>query len=191
MKFVESIFSSISNQQSAIDLIISRINEVPVSCAAIQQFLSLSPSGYYNVKSSNGSIITVYCDMTRSCGGITGGWMRVVELDMGNTTTQCPGDLELRTTPLRTCGTTDFSGEATCSSDKFSVDGVPYSRVCGRIRAYQVGTPEAFTTNNPNNIDANYVDGVSLTHGSSPRQHIWTFAGANYEEVQIMRRCKL
>ena len=27
-------------------------------------------------------------------------------------------------------------------------------------------------------IDDVYVDGVSLTHGQSPRQHIWTFANA-------------
>ena len=27
-------------------------------------------------------------------------------------------------------------------------------------------------------IDADYVNGVSLTHGQSPRQHIWAFAGA-------------
>ena len=40
--------------------------------------------------SSNGSVISVYCEMTKSCGGITGGWMRVVELNMTNTTTQCP-----------------------------------------------------------------------------------------------------
>ena len=27
-------------------------------------------------------------------------------------------------------------------------------------------------------IDSNYVAGISLTHGFSPRQHIWTFAAA-------------
>ncbi len=27
-------------------------------------------------------------------------------------------------------------------------------------------------------INNAYVDGVSLTHGQSPRQHIWTFANA-------------
>ena len=28
-----------------------------------------------------------------------------------------------------------------------------------------------------------YVDGVSLTHGSSPRTHIWTFAAASAEDI--------
>ena len=65
-------------------------------------------------------------DMTRSCGGINRGWMKVTELDMRRTTTQCPHDLELRTTPLRTCIAVD-SDHATCSSNKFSVNGVQYS----------------------------------------------------------------
>ena len=33
-------------------------------------------------------------------------------------------------------------------------------------------------------IDTYYVDGESLTHGSSPRQHIWTFASAVNENDQ-------
>ena len=49
-----------------------------------------------------------------------------------------------------------------------------YSRVCGRIRAYQVGTTNAFQGRSDPSIDSAYVDGVSLTRGS-PRQHIWTF----------------
>ena len=49
-----------------------------------------------------------------------------------------------------------------------------YSQVCGRIIAYQLGSPDAFYLNT---IDSLYVDGVSVTHGS-PRQHIWTFAAA-------------
>ena len=105
--------------------------------------------------------------------------MRVAELDMTDTTTQCPDSLELRTTPLRTCRIRN-SGRA-CSSDMFSVDGVQYSKVCGRISAYQVGTTDAF--HNPN-IDSYYVDGVSLTYGSSPRQHIWTFVSAHDEDDQ-------
>ena len=35
-----------------------------------------------------GSAIRVYCDMTRTCGNITGGWMRVAELDMTRTFSQ-------------------------------------------------------------------------------------------------------
>ena len=31
----------------------------------------------------------------------------------------------------------------------------------------------------PTNIDVPYVDGVSITHGASPREHIWTYAAAH------------
>ena len=57
------------------------------SCAALPPS---SPSGYYWVRASNSSAVSVYCDMTLSCGGVTGGWMRVVELDKTNGNHQCP-----------------------------------------------------------------------------------------------------
>ena len=50
-------------------------------------------SGYYLSRASNGSAVRVYCDMTLSCGNITGGWMRVAELKMTDTSQQCPGIL--------------------------------------------------------------------------------------------------
>ena len=124
--------------------------------------------------------------MTRSCGGITGGWMKVADLDMTDNTTQCPDSLELRTSPLRTCRIR--SSSSVCSSDIFNVYGVEYTKVCGRIKGYQVGTTDAFHSSP--SIDTNYVDGVSLTRGSSPRQHIWSFASAHDEEdVNPNRKC--
>ena len=143
------------------------------SCAALPPS---SPSGYYWVRASNGSAVRVYCDMTRSCGGVTGGWMRVAELDMTNSSHQCPSGLRQRTdSNLRTCERdSDSPG---CSSVTFSSATLEYSRVCGKIIAYQVGTTDAFGTND---INTYYVDGVSLTHGT-PRQHIWSFAAAHDE----------
>ncbi len=41
------------------------------SCAALPPS---SPTGFYWVSSSSGLVLRVYCDMTRSCGGVTGGW---------------------------------------------------------------------------------------------------------------------
>ena len=49
--------------------------------------VSLYPSGYYWVRASNGSAVRMYCDVTRSCGGVTGGWMRVAHLDFNDTST--------------------------------------------------------------------------------------------------------
>ena len=60
------------------------------SCAALPPS---SSSGYYWVRDSNGSAVSVYCNMTLSCGGVTGGWMRVAELDMTNSNHQCPSGL--------------------------------------------------------------------------------------------------
>ena len=142
------------------------------SCAALPPS---SPSGYYWVRASNGSAVSVYCDMTLSCGGVTGGWMRVAELDMTNSSHQCPSGLRQRNdTGKRTCVPFD-SSSATCSSVTFLVNTFSYSKVCGRIIGYQYASTNAFNYNR--NIDTYYVDGVSLTHGN-PRQHIWTFAAA-------------
>ena len=63
----------------------------------------------------------------------------------------------------------------------FNTGGIPYDQVCGRIVAYQFGSPDAFSRRNLNDgIDSAYVDGVSITHGS-PRQHIWSFAAGSAE----------
>ena len=145
------------------------------SCAALPPY---SPSDYYWVRVSNGSAVSVYCDITLSCGGVTGGWMRVAELDMTNSSYQCPSGLRQRNDyGKRTC--VPNSDNATCSSVTFLVNALDYSKVCGRIIGYQYSSTNAFdgNRNTERNIDTYYVDGVSLTHGN-PRQHIWTFAAA-------------
>ena len=155
-------------------------NYPATSCAAILQFNSSSPSDHYWIRSSNSSAVHVYCDMTRSCGNITGGWMRVAELDMRDNSSQCPSTLRMGTAciPIRTCVIN--SDNANCSSVSFTTHGFSYSRVCGMIRAYEVGTPDGFESHgsprSSPSLESNYVDGISLTHGASPRQHIWTFA---------------
>ena len=94
---------------------------------------------------------------------------------------QCPDGFRLvdRTTaPLRTCGRPEPAG---CVSTTFPVHGIEYSHVCGRVIGYQDRTPDAFHSywgNIAMSIDDSYVDGISLTHGQSSRQHIWTFAAA-------------
>ena len=146
------------------------------SCAAILLVNPSSPSGYYWITSSDGSAVRVYCDMTRSCGNITGGWTRVASLDMRDNSTQCPSGLReniIDGTTIRTC--VNRNTEASCSSDIFSTYNLPYSNVCGQIRAYQFGSTDAFNTEM--DIESYYLDGISLTHGS-PRQHIWTFVAA-------------
>ena len=114
-----------------------------------------------------------------TCGG-TGGWRRVVYLDMTDPSTTCPSGWQLTGYSKRTCGRASV-GSLTCDSVTFSVSRGEYSRVCGRIKAYQWGATLAFHNYHyeyMTTIDGAYVSGISVTH-SSPRQHIWTFrAGA-------------
>ena len=60
------------------------------------------------------------------------------------------------------------------------------------LRGYQYQAPDAFGLNgiNDNNIDSCYVDGISITYGSSPHKHIWTYAcGITSDNVPYPRFC--
>ena len=147
------------------------------SCAALLDFSPSSPSGHYWVRSSNSSAVRVYCDMTKSCGNITGGWMRVGSINITESDTQCPGNL-LKHEDSNTCGVEIVAFSLPhCSSVNFSVNSIRYSKVCGKVKAFPIGSLEAFH-NEFHSIDYSYVDGISLTHGH-PRQHIWTLAAGN------------
>ena len=117
------------------------------------------------------------------CGGE--GWTRAVYLNMSDPSQQCPLNWTLVNSPVRGCGRTS-TGVHTCDSALYSVNGRTYSSVCGRILAYQRGISSAFYNSfiRPlNSIELAYVSGVSLTHGRpGSRNHIWTFAGAWYEQ---------
>ena len=192
MKLAASITSTIDFLQQNGDTLRAEINSIspilsgllPSVPASSCSQISLYPSGYYWVSASNGSAVRVYCDMTLSCGGVTGGWMRVAELDMTNSSQQCPSGLQERIdSGIRTCGRTNDSPG--CSSVTFTVPSI-YSQVCGKIIGYQIGTPDTFGNSIGRSIDTFYVDGVSLTHGN-PRQHIWTFAAGLDEAATIPR----
>ena len=114
------------------------------------------------------------------CGGP--GWRIVVFLNMTNTSHVCPTEFAKTVYSRRTCGRGN-SGWRTCSSTTFSVGGSQYSRVCGRALAYQWGRTDAFYGyhGERRGLNAQYVDGLSLTHGASgSRQHIWTFASGAF-----------
>ena len=114
--------------------------------------------------------------------------MRVAHLDMTDTNQHCPSGFRLITSPKRTCGTPGRR----CVSTTFPLNGIKYSRVCGKIKAYQYGSPNAFDpyyNNRVITIDNLYVDGVSLTQGRSPRKHIWTFAAGADETNFNQHHC--
>ena len=92
--------------------------------------------------------------------------------------TQCPSTLTQRIdSNKRTCAVDANSGSCVHVMNLTNTT-IEYSRVCGKIKAYQVGSPDAFRSiTNRHSIDSNYVDGISLTYGR-PRKHIWTFAAS-------------
>ena len=157
------------------------------SCRNIPQG---SPSGYYWIQTNAIRPTRQYCDMSRTCCNSIGGWMRVANLDMTDPSQQCPSGFRSMSSPRRSCGVLAPG----CTSTTFPVHDVEYSRVCGRVIGYQKGSTNAFYKHNIEtytnvhgstvHIDGYYVDGVSLTHGSSPRKYIWTFAAALDETGQ-------
>ena len=142
------------------------------SCSEIDQ--QSCPSDYYWIRNGTGDPIQVYCDMNRRCCNATGGSMRVAYLNVTDQL-ECPPGFTLITDPVTACGREVGGG---CTSIFFSTHGIEYSQVCGRIEAYQHGSPDSFSGGS---IDSTYLDGISITYGSSPRNHIWTFAAARTE----------
>ena len=179
---IENKLNSITDKLDSLEKRMDALNELGSSpchaagsCADILEKDRSSPSGYYWVTNGTGHPHSVYCDMTRSCGGVTGGWMRVAYLDMTNINSshQCPSGLRQRTdSGVRSCAAYSDSGP-TCSSVLHRSRGIRYSRVCGKIIGYQASGVEGFYSNV---IDHAYIDGVSLTHGRLQRHHIWSFA---------------
>ena len=150
------------------------------SCSVIHFLNPFLPSDYYWIRSSNGLAVRVYCHMTGSCGGLTGGWRRIANLDFSNQSIPCPTGLKERgDSGIRTCGIAAIT--PTCASVMLPSDGIFYNHICGMVSAYQFGLTDAFADfgrGTDLTVDSNYVDGVSLTYGSRPRKHIWTFASA-------------
>ena len=69
--------------------------------------------------------------------------MRVAYLNMTNPQHQCPPGLRLASPPATKC-TCEKKHGPSCVSYFFSTHGIPYSQVCGRVIAYQDGTPDGF-----------------------------------------------
>ena len=154
-------------------------NEFPLnasiaSCADILRFNSSSSSGYYTFRSCTGQLTSVYSDMTRTCGNITGGWMRVAQLDLDH----CPTGLRSELFDgIRTCIRNEV--ESGCTPILYSSFNVPYSKVCGQIRGYGVGTIDGlyrFNQIRGNSVNDNYLDGISI---SSNGNHVWSFVAGD------------
>ena len=153
------------------------------SCTVIKDANLNSTSGYYWIQGdSQEGPVRMFCDMTRTCNGVGGGWMKVTKFDVRYSDQSCPSGLRLLTDTRHRCA--KYGGSAGCGSTTFPLHGIGYQKVCGKIIGYQDQTTDAFAPYHHNHgltIDGTYVDGVSLTLGHYPRRHIWTFASAHGE----------
>ena len=121
-----------------------------------------------------------------NCDG-EGGWTRIGYLNMSQSGATCPTGLtqqNFNNIDHPVCGKV----AAGCASTAFSSNGLTYNKVCGQVRGYQYADTDAFY-HLGSGIDSAYVDGVSITHGSNPRKHIWTYAGGNIESDTTADGC--
>ena len=158
------------------------------SCSEVLENIPNAASGYYNISQSNGSIVSVYCDMEgNNCDG-NGGWMRIGYINMTEPGATCPQGLYNYTLGNKTlCDKSHALGYG-CSATFFSAIGLNYTKVCGQARGYQLGTTDGIFNGGFLNINGAYVDGLSITHGSNPRQHIWTYAVGYHEDFIYSHR---
>ena len=124
----------------------------------------------------NGSIVP-------QCG--EGIWYRVAYLNMADSSQQCPSAWRLYSgDQYRGCGR-PVSGSQTSPATLYTTNR-QYSKVCGRVTAFQFASPDGF---HPfNGINSVYMDGVSITYGS-PRNHIWTFVSSYSETATGSNAC--
>jgi len=146
-----------------------------LSCSNILQKNPTSSSGYYFIRSASGQLRNVYCKMD-GCGSSKGGWMRLADF---NTSSNCPKGLKSKTfSGIKTC--VRVKDEIGCPTWDYVNLDIPYSKVCGRIQGYMIGTPDGFhrygLKNKKQPLSGNYVDGIGVF---SRKTHIRTFVGGH------------
>ena len=117
----------------------------------------------------------MYAPLIQNCGEEE--WYQVAYLNMSDPTQQCPSAWrEYSSNGIRACARPTSGG---CPGNTYNVDR-QYSRVCGRVIGYQLGSTEAFyVSSNDMRINKTYFHGISITRGM-PRVHLWSYvAGAS------------
>ena len=120
------------------------------------------------------------------CG--PGRWQRVAYLNMSDPTVQCPSVWELyNASGVRACGRPQSDAKS-CRTTAYSTNNYQYSRVCGRVIGYQVGTPDAFSYRYyfQNTF---YLDGIVISHGIR-RDIIWSYVAGQTESQSSRSRSK-
>ena len=149
------------------------------SCSALHYSKPYMPSGdYWLGKASNPGRMHCRMHMDNPNMGGKQGWIQLINLDLTDKSQSCPKGFKLiYQQGKRLCAKTVKEG---CQSIILPTYGIEYSRVCGRASAFQIGTNNAFYRFNCEHCTINdpYIDGISITHGTHPRKHIWSLAAA-------------
>ena len=187
IRSIKEMMDTQMEEHNELKKLLPRKGSFPNPASSCSDLLKDSPSGEYWIVGKTNHPIRVYCDMTRrGCGDTAEGWMRVVDSFVNENNRQCPDGLGLAHSTrngarVNFCSTPPI--KSVCESAIFPVNGTEYSQVCGSILAYPTWrTNRGFGPYHDNptlTIDDLYVDGISITHGQSPRKHIWTLAAAN------------
>ena len=187
--------SNTEEDTTVVSLKLGRKRKYPAgSCSEIRDANpSASSRNYWLKGESELDAGKIYCDFDFVAPATLGalvfnsseveiGWMRLLDFDMRRAHSHCPEDLLQVDSPRKACANSDGYG---CNSLTLSTHGVPYRRVCGMASGYQYHTPDAFLRYDcpscENNINAAYLDGISITYGS-PRTHIWSYTTATSED---------
>ena len=163
------------------------------SCSEVLERSPNAVSGYYNITQISGLIVSVYCGMEGdTCDG-NGGWMRIAYTNMTQPNATCPqGLFQYDFNNKALCDRNHLESGNGCSATFFSSGGLNYRKVCGKVRGYQYGCVDGIYFNNgvvTDSIDDAYVDGVSITHGNNPCQHIWTYVAGDREHNNGVHDC--
>ena len=117
------------------------------------------------------------------CGA--GQWHRIAFLNMTDPSQQCPSAWrEYNTSGIRACGR-PYSTNGSCLGVTYGTESMTYSRVCGQVIGYQIGSPDAFNKRlflNPENID---MDGINISWLGVPHHHIWSYVGGLSENSSL------
>ena len=113
-------------------------------------------------------------------------WRLVGSLDMLDYKNQrCPSTWKPHVIK-KACGR--VSSTAGCDSVIVPTGSGAFRQICGRFRAFQLGSTDAFSARQPVTIDGPYVDGISITYYDEreyKRQHVFTYAAGLMEQYNL------
>ena len=168
---LDKLSSQVNDLMNSFTSLSNQLNQIASESNNISFILSHLDTAIHNEIESLQTRIISNLPIEIHCGA--GEWNHVAHLNMNDPTEQCPSVWrEYNINRVRACGRPN-STEGSCPGTLYTSDH-QYSRVCGRVIGYQEDSPDAFVDSNANNASQIYMDGVSITYGTS-RQHIWSY----------------